>query len=214
MTAGGSSSSSSSARARVMKATEAATKALALFEAGPSAAQRTRIAREELEARAMAERIVARAREEARHAAEEVAREAREAEHAKVAALFVALRDAEQRRLDGHHDRIVQIAVALAERLLGASLDLDPSRVAHLARTVIAEARGARRAVIDAHPLDADVLRRHLTTEGLDVRDVEIRDDAALARGELRLYTDVGIIDAKLSPRLDRLAAALRDALR
>jgi flagellar biosynthesis/type III secretory pathway protein FliH len=51
-------------------------------------------------------------------------------------------------------------------------------------------------------------------TAGLDVQSVEVRDDGALARGELRLHTDVGTIDARLAPRFERLAAALRDALK
>jgi flagellar biosynthesis/type III secretory pathway protein FliH len=67
--------------------------------------------------------------------------------------------------------------------------------------------------VIDAHPLDAEALQTQLSITGLDIQSVEVRPDAALARGELRLHTDVGIIDARLAPRFDRLAAALRDAL-
>jgi flagellar biosynthesis/type III secretory pathway protein FliH len=47
----------------------------------------------------------------------------------------------------------------------------------------------------------------------LDVQPVEVRDDAALSRGELRLHTDLGTIDARIAPRLERLADALRDAL-
>jgi flagellar biosynthesis/type III secretory pathway protein FliH len=211
-------------RARVVRAEEA-TRAVPLLSPGPSDAQRRRIAREELEARltserlveearARAEAIVARAREEAVAAGLHAAREAREAAHAELAARWLALRTAESRSLERDEERVVAVAVALAERLLGVALELEPARVADLARTVLAEARGARRAVIDAHPLDADALRRHLTTAGLGVETLEVRQDEALARGALRLHTDVGIIDAQLSPRLERLAAALRDALR
>ena len=45
------------------------------------------------------------------------------------------------------------------------------------------------------------------------VQSIEIREDPALGRGELRLQTDLGNIDARLAPRFERLAAALRDAL-
>jgi flagellar biosynthesis/type III secretory pathway protein FliH len=211
-------------RARVVRAEEA-TQAVPLLAPGPSDVQRRRIAREELEARlaserlvedarARAEAIVARAREEAVAAGARAAREAQEAAHAELAARWLALRAAESLSLERDGERVVAVAVALAERLLGAALELEPSRVADLARTVLAEARGARRALIDAHPLDADALRRHLTTAGLGVETLEVRQDEALARGALRLHTDVGIIDAQLSPRLERLAAALRDALR
>ena len=66
--------------------------------------------------------------------------------------------------------------------------------------TLIDEARGARRAVVQAHPLDAVELLQRLTTNGLELQSIEIRGDDALARGELRLHTDVGTIDARLAP--------------
>jgi flagellar biosynthesis/type III secretory pathway protein FliH len=56
-------------------------------------------------------------------------------------------------------------------------------------------------------------LREQLATLGLQAGAVDVRDDPALARGALRLHTDVGILDAQLAPRLERLAVALRDVL-
>jgi flagellar assembly protein FliH len=195
-----------------------------MWGAGPSESQWRRVAREKLEATARAEAILreanaeadairARAVREAEEALAEAARDAVERAQAELAARWLALRQHELRQVEKEADRVVPLAVALAERLLGAALDLDPSRIVHLARAVFAEARGARRAKVDAHPSDASVLREQLTTAGLDVQSVEIREDPALARGELRLQTDVGTIDARLAPRFERLAAALRDAL-
>jgi flagellar assembly protein FliH len=208
---------------RVVHAANAAD-AKPLLAAGPGKAHWRRIARSEVLGRLEAEHIVqkahaeaesrlSRAREEAANAASVAETEAREQAHAELAARWLALRAGEQKRIGGDADQLIALAVALSERLLGAALELDPRRIAELARAVIAEARGARRAVIDAHPLDSAALREHLTLEGLDVQTVEVRDDAALARGELRLHTDVGTIDARLAPRFERLAAALRDAL-
>ena len=191
---------------------------------GPSVTQRRRIVRQELEAKLAAEALVADARstaasivERARaQAVEEAAsalREAREDANAKLVAQWVALRREEGKALARQQDQVVTLAVALAERLLGKALRLDPSAIADLARTVLAEAQGARRAVVRAHPLDADQLRAHLSTAGLDFETVEVRSDDALERGELKLHTDLGILDAKLAPRFARLADALRDAL-
>jgi flagellar biosynthesis/type III secretory pathway protein FliH len=211
-------------RARILRGTEA-TRAAPLLAPGPGTTQRRRIAREELEGRLVAESVVreaqaradammARARDDAAIAGAEAARAARERADAQLAAQWLALREAEGQRLERDTDRVVAAASVLAERLLGAALELDPARIADIARGVLAEARGARRAVLEAHPLDAEALRRHLTTAGLDVQSVDVREDEALARGALRLHTDVGIIDAQLAPRLERLADALRDALR
>lgn len=211
-------------RARVIHRTEAGS-LHPLLAPGPSDAQRRRIGREEIDARDAAERIIrearvtaetllAQARVDAASAVVAAAREASQGAQAELAAKWLALRQEELRRIERDAERVVPVAVVLAERLLGAALGLEPARIAELARTVLDEARGARRAVIDAHPLDADALEQNLTTEGLDVQSFEVRRDAALARGDLRLYTDVGTIDARLTPRFERLAAALRDALK
>jgi flagellar biosynthesis/type III secretory pathway protein FliH len=183
-----------------------------------------RVAREELHARLSSDRILDEARSEATaiveaarnegaRAADVLIREATARAEAAVSARLLALREAEGARLERDRARLIAVAVLLAERLLGAALELDPTRVAGLARTAIAEARGARRIVVDAHPLDVGVLRTQLASSGIGVQSVEVREDPALARGDLRITTDVGAIDAKLSPRLERLAAALHDAL-
>jgi flagellar biosynthesis/type III secretory pathway protein FliH len=196
-----------------------------LLSPEPGAGQRRRIAREEIEARLTAERIVqeahteaeailVRAAEQAAVTAETALREARAEADAKLTAQWLALRQAESRRMGDDAGRVLTVAVALAERLVGATLELDPTRITTLANGVLAEARGARRAVIHAHPLDAEVLRAHLTASSLDAPSVAIESDESLARGALRLHTDVGIIDAQLTSRLDRLADALRDAFR
>jgi flagellar biosynthesis/type III secretory pathway protein FliH len=184
-----------------------------------------RIAREELEAhrtaerllqdaRATAEAIVAEARARADREAAATIEEAREQAVTQLAARWMALRERERAAVGRDQDLVIRAAVALAERLLGEALALDPSRITGLARGVLDEARGARRAVVEAHPVDADELRSRLSGDGLDLQSLEVRSDAALARGELRLHTDLGIIDARLAPRFERLAAALRDALR
>jgi len=208
--------------ARVLRA--AARTSEPLLSAGPSETQWRRITAETLEAKARAVAILkeaqteadairARARSDGEASVALAAREAREGAQTELAARWLALRQVEGNNVENGSDRVVALAVALAERLLGAALELDPARVVHLARAIFAEARGARRAKIDAHPSDAPVLRQQLTTAGLDVQSIEIREDPSLARGELRLQTDLGTIDARLAPRFERLAAALRDAL-
>jgi flagellar assembly protein FliH len=210
-------------RARILPCGEAS-RARPLLAPGVSDGTRRRIGREEIEARLAAEGIVRDARARADALIAETAkkaetlvvaavREAREAANAELAAKWLALRQTEAGAIARDGERVISLAVALAERLLGASLALEPSRIVGLARAVIDEARGARRAVVEAHPLDAVELLQRLTTNGLELQSIEIRGDDALARGELRLHTDVGTIDARLAPRFERLAAALRDAL-
>lgn len=194
-------------RARVLKSVDVA-------EAHASPRPR-RIAAEVLAAREEATRIVAEARAEAVRAVagavEDATREAREAEIAKLAASFLALRHREEAHAAAQKDELVTLATALAERLLGEALRVEPTRIAELAITAMQEARGARQVRIDAAPEDVAPLREALEVLG---RTAEVTEDAALARGSLVVHTDIGKIDARLEPQLARLATALREALR
>jgi flagellar biosynthesis/type III secretory pathway protein FliH len=212
----------------VRRDTEAALGATAadpVVAPGPSRAQARRVAREaadgHVEAAAVLERATARAaalladaQASVAKASAKAAQEAQENEAAKLAAAWLALRAREEQIAERDLDRAVSLAAALAERLVGASLEVAPATIALLAKQALTEARGARRAVIDAHPDDAAMLLRHVSELGFPVDAIEVRSNAALARGDLSLHTDLGILDAKLPARLEHLAAALRDALR
>lgn len=174
-----------------------------------------RIPREVAEAHAEASKILAEARERAasvvKDAAEAAAIEAREREVARLAAGFLELRDADARRAERDTERLVELAVLLAERLLGEMLRIDPARIAELAAGVLHEARGARRVRIDASPDDTAALGEALGALG---RSAEVHADPSLGRGSLVVHTELGRVDARLEPQLARLAAALREALR
>lgn len=199
-------------RARVIKGAFPDAKA---SETVAPPARARRIAGEVIEARAEAARIIAAAQKEAAavvaSAAATAANEAREQEIARLAASFLALRDEEARRPERELDRIVELAVVLAERLVGEALRVEPSRIAELAASAIHEARGALRVRIDASPEDVDALVRALGDIG---QSADIQPDPALQRGSLIVHTNLGRVDARLAPQLARLAAALREALR
>lgn len=182
-----------------------------LFPEGPSAetaraAGRVllpELADAHLEARAVAERAREGARIEARAEVE--------AEHA---ARFLALRRREEKQAELDVERALELAVLLAERLIGEELALNPERIATMARLALEEARGARSAVIEVCPLDEPALRTNLDRLELSPACLEVKPNPELPRGSLSLHTDLGTLDARLNPQLERLAAALRDVLR
>jgi flagellar biosynthesis/type III secretory pathway protein FliH len=110
-------------------------------------------------------------------------------------------------------DRSIELARLLAERLLGEALRLEPGHVIALAEHAIAEARGARRITIVAHPDDAAELERTLGAGELG-RVTQVVASSERGRGSLRLETELGVLDAELAPQLDRLTEALRASLR
>ncbi len=189
--------------------------------------QRARMSREEVEAHQNADRIVnlaltrsasilETARVDAERGAREAARQAAEGEQARLAAGWIALREREEKRAARELDRSIALAKLLAERLIGRAIELDPGLVTSIAREALVEARGARRLRLEANPEDAPTLRAHLSGAGLGGPEgvvIDVLENAELARGSLRVHTELGTLDARLHPRLERLAAALRDAL-
>jgi flagellar biosynthesis/type III secretory pathway protein FliH len=168
----------------------------------------------ELVARAKAEAaaIVMRAEEQSAALGAELASRARSEAATALAAREIALAAREAKTLERHTDDLVALARLLAERLLGEALRVDPTRVVALARQALTEARGARRLTLVAHPDDVPLLERALATGEL-TPPVVVVVDPQRTRGNLRLETELGALDAELAPQLDRLGEKLREAL-
>lgn len=182
------------------------------------------VRREVLQAAERAARILSEAEVNAAHIVSEAERAAAELRlraeaegradaAAKIAARALALRQHEARADERELSRIVELARLLAERLLGESLRVAPEQVVGLARQALAEARGARRITLVAHPEDAKLLEISLPALGLDPSTARVRSDSTRERGNLRIETEIGVLDAELSPQLERLSLKLRESL-
>jgi len=132
---------------------------------------------------------------------------------ASIAARAIALKQHEARADERALSRSVELARLLAERLLGESLRVAPEQITSLAQKALGEARGARKIVVVAHPEDAQILAISLPALGLDAGTTSVRADASRTRGNLRIETEIGVLDAELAPQLERLALKLRESL-
>jgi type III secretion protein L len=167
------------------------------------------------EASATAEAMMADAKASVEEHMRNAAREAREGEMARITAELVALRIGEEQRAERDLDRTIDIAVLLAERLVGDAIAHEPARVATLARGALEETRGARRMRIEACQDDVAALETMLAGLGEGSAGLAtVEAVGGLARGSLIVHTELGRIDARLAPQLTRLAEALREALR
>jgi flagellar biosynthesis/type III secretory pathway protein FliH len=164
------------------------------------------------QAQAQADALLAAARDEAEALRARAAEEGRADGAAALAQRVLALAVKERQMEDRALDRLVDLARVLAERLLGEALRVDPSRVTALAKQALAEAQGARRIEIAAHPDDVPLLERELASADADTV-VRVVADPSRGRGALRFETDLGTLDAELAPQLDRLARKLRAVL-
>ena len=164
-------------------------------------------------AEARAARIVEDAERSASELHLRVEAEARADAAASVAARAIALNQREASSDARALDRAIELARILAERLLGESLRVAPEQILALARQALSEARGARRITLVAHPSDAAFLTESLPTLKLDPSTAHVVHDPARAPGNLRIETELGVLDAELAPQLQRLALKLRESL-
>jgi flagellar biosynthesis/type III secretory pathway protein FliH len=132
---------------------------------------------------------------------------------AALAAQAIALRSRELREAERRLDELVELARALAERLLGEELRLAPERVVALARQALAEARGARQITIEAHPEDLRMLEASVESLSVEGGAIRLLGNPNRSAGNLKIVTEVGVLDASLSPQLERLALKLRETL-
>lgn len=173
-----------------------------------------RVAERLAQAEREAEAITAHAEREAAQARLGAEARARADAAASFAAQAIALRTREDQAAERQLDQAIALARLLAERLLGEALDLEPKLVVSLARQALNEARGARQVVIEAHPDDAVELEGALESLAPHAASMRIVSDAHRARGNLRIVTELGALDAALGPQLERLAAKLRESLK
>lgn len=164
------------------------------------------------EAHDTAKQVITQANEAAAALIKNAAREGYEqgrAVAAKAALAFAKLEaEADQRALD----RSLQIARVLSERLLGKSLELDPTTIADLTRQALAEVRGAHQIQLICNPEDAAVLRSFESSGSISGAALALHPSPAQPRGQVQITTNVGDVDASIGSRLDVLVSVLKES--
>jgi type III secretion system HrpE/YscL family protein len=193
----------------------------------PSILKAARVApildRLELEAKERARAIVAQAAEDAAKVraqaeaeAEARRREAveagREEGRAAAAAVLAEIAAAREQRLSGLERELAEVALAVARRLVGEGLALQPDLVVAVALEALEPVRTRREVVLRVHPADAPLLRAQqprLAALLERAPGLVLREDPALARGDVLVETEAGRVDARIGAQLALLERAL-----
>lgn len=157
--------------------------------------------------------IVQRAERDASAKREEAMEEGRARGYDEVLSRFAALERLEAAADERGLSRSIELARLLAERLIGAAVAVDDDTVTALATQVLSEVRGARQVTLFANPDDVTILQPHTQGNGA-LRGLRLIADSACERGNFRVATDVGTMEANVGVRLDLLAAKLAETLR
>ncbi len=128
---------------------------------------------------------------------------------AQVGALLEAF-DRQTEQLDAQlADAVARTAVQLAAQVLRHELAVQPEAVAGVASEAVhAIMLSSRHVVVHVHPQDLPLVAEG-ADEALAARGARLVADATLARGDVRVDSDVGQIDARVETRWAQALATL-----
>jgi flagellar assembly protein FliH len=169
---------------------------------------------EQWESRLQAETEAAR-RDGIRHGLEEGRRQASAILEVEFARLARAIEETAgiKARLRAEAEReLVELALAIARRILRRELHVDSEAVLGLAKAALEKASLREVAEVRLHPALAAPVRAHLERIGAP-QSIAVREDPSLEPGALLVETVRGTIDASLETQLDEISRGLADAL-
>lgn len=104
---------------------------------------------------------------------------------------------------------LIQLATRVAEHILQSTIKTEPGRIRDLVADVLRSDPGDTSALeITLHPDDIGLVREFLIEQG-EPRSWRLQEDAQLLRGECRVRSSYGDIDATLATRWRRALASL-----
>jgi len=120
----------------------------------------------------------------------------------------------DQRLAERAGNRLIDLAVAIARRILRDQVELDPTVVQRAVREALEEASRAQEIEVRVNPRDLPATQAATDTlfEVLgSVRGLTVVPDPQVAPGGVVLHTDVGIVDGQIETQLTEVRAALVD---
>jgi len=143
--------------------------------------------------------------------------------HAAMAAMSQALEEAVGGVLQTRAEyvelaeaRAVELALQLAEKIVGAALDVRPELVLELVRGALRRAVERDHLVIEVNPADLELVRAEADEVAArlgGVRQLEVVAEPRVAPGGCVVRTTEGEIDARIETQLERAGEVLRESL-
>ncbi|HYO80146.1 MAG TPA: FliH/SctL family protein [Bryobacteraceae bacterium] len=114
-------------------------------------------------------------------------------------------------RQDAERD-LIELAIAIARRVLRRELSVDPEAVHGLVKAALGKVPSREVRRVRVHPDLAGMVRRQIESAGLS--GVEISSDGALTPGDVIVETRNGDLDASIDVQLAEIQRGFADRLR
>lgn len=111
--------------------------------------------------------------------------------------------------------RAAELALLVAERILGAAVEADPTLVCSVLGSALRRVIETDRLVVDVNPADVDRVRAWIENGGEGrLAQIEVRPERRVAPGGCVVRSTDVEIDARIASQLDRAREVVRGSLR
>jgi flagellar biosynthesis/type III secretory pathway protein FliH len=120
--------------------------------------------------------------------------------------------DARSRYLATNETVVVQLAMAVARKIVGEAVSIDPTAVLQSAREAIRSARGEQKLRLRVRPEDESIMRQQtieLKRANSEIGEIQVIADESITLGGCIVESSLGTIDAQFSTQLQSLERAL-----
>lgn len=170
-----------------------------------------------------AKQEVAALREQARQEGLETGRQdavnqvKQELNHNLTTALSLVVRAEAERveRIKSSETELLKLAVEIAEKIVGAELELDPARQLDIVHEALLRAANAESVEVRVHPDDLAICEQNLPQlqqAFSEPKPLRFTADPGLTPGSCFIETNLGNVDARLKPELDMILTELLKA--
>jgi flagellar biosynthesis/type III secretory pathway protein FliH len=109
---------------------------------------------------------------------------------------------------------VVELAIAIAEKIVGAALAADPALVCSMVAGALRAVEGGDGVVLEVNPDDVELVQRWLDSTTIPLAaKLDLRAERRIGRGGCVVRTADGEIDARVREQLDRAEEVLRETL-
>lgn len=132
------------------------------------------------------------------------------------AAAVSALRLTSERLAEQARSDALELALLVSRRILEAELSTNVERFFGVIRSVIRRAGESRRIVVRLNPEDANRVEAAgggRALSAMSVAQIEVSPDAELLQGDCMIDADFGMVDGRLTTRLDEMRRLLQEAM-
>jgi flagellar assembly protein FliH len=108
---------------------------------------------------------------------------------------------------------IVQLALAIARKILHREVQTDPHALAGIVRVTLDKLDGATQVNLYVNPKEATDWRHYFACQNLDAPPPDVHEDAAVPPGECRVETSLGSTQVGIESQLKEIETGLLDLL-